>query len=181
MLSLLFAGCGDTGSGENNVSSNAQGWHFQGRDCLACHNVDLQADSHLLVAGTLFKSEYVNDEDDLSESCGGDLIINFENTATRTVTSSADYADSSSKGNNGKGNLFILQRLLNTLDGNYLIRITDSNGTELASSEHPHRFNGKAYSVDDAVDGENRRSCNVCHQAADETQLYVQSNVDLCR
>ena len=178
---LLFAGCGDTGVGENNVSSKAQGWHFQGRDCLACHNTDLQTERHLLVAGTLFKSEYVNDQDDLGESCGGELIVNFENTITRTVISSADYADSSSKGYNGKGNLFILQRMLNTLKGSYIILITDSSGNELASSDHAHQFNGAAYSAGDAIDGANRRSCNACHQAKDETQLYVQSNVDLCK
>ena len=181
MLSLLFVGCGDTGSGENNISSNAQGWHFQGRDCLACHNVDLQTERHLLVAGTLFKSEYVNDQNDLGESCGGDLIVDFENTVTRTITSSADYADSSSKGYNGKGNLFILQRLLNTLKGSYIIRITDSSGNELASSDHAHQFNGAAYRVDGAVDGENRRSCNVCHQASDGTQIYANEKSGLCQ
>ncbi|MCJ7764389.1 MAG: hypothetical protein MUP09_00395 [Thiovulaceae bacterium] len=181
IFSLLFAGCGDTGTGQNSVSSKAQGWHFQGRDCLACHNIDMQGERHLLVAGTLFKSEYVNDQDDLSESCGGNLIVNFENTTTRTVTSSADYADSGSKGNNGKGNLFILQRLLRKLEGDYIIQITDSSGNELASSDHAHQFNGGAYSVGGAIDGANRRSCNACHQASDGTQIYVQSNTALCK
>ncbi len=181
MFSFLFAGCGDTGGGENNISSKAEGWHFQGRDCLACHNADLQAERHLLVAGTLFKSEYVNDQDDLGESCGGALIVNFENTATRTVTSSADYADSGSKGDNGKGNLFILQRLLNTLEGSYIIQITDSSGNELASSDHAHQFNGAAYSAGDAIDGVNRRSCNACHQASDGTQIYANEKSGLCQ
>jgi len=94
-----------------------------------------------------------------------------------SATSSADYADSGSKGDNGKGNLFILQRLLNTLEGSYIIEITDGSGNELASSDHAHRFSGGAY----RVDGENRRACNACHQASDGTQIYANEKSGLCQ
>jgi len=176
-----FLGCEDE-EGEESSASTAQGWHFQGRDCLACHNVDLQSEKHLIVGGTLFKMASVDDQDNLDNSCGSEeLVINFLDNNSNLIDSSRSYSDSSSNGYKGKGNLFILARTMDTLVGDYYVQITTQGGDELARSGGLHHFTGGSYDITNSTDDANRRSCNACHiQGGSTSPLYVQSNINLC-
>jgi len=184
---MLIAGCGDDSS-ENEADSTtartAQGWHFQGRDCLACHNVDLQDQKNLLFGGTVYKDSTVTNKDDLNNVCGGDLIVNFIDSSTIATTySSTNYVDPNSKGNKGKGNIFILKRLLSSSYGSFYIQITDKNGTVLATSTTPHNFNAQTYDINHPLDLNNRISCNACHTEGGVGlhPLYTQINKNLCQ
>ena len=176
-----FLGCEDE-DGEEDSASTTQGWHFQGRDCLACHNVDLQGEKHLIVGGTLFKIANVTDQDNLDNSCGSEeLVINFLDSSFNLIDSSRSYSDSSSNGYKGKGNLFILARTMDTLVGDYYVQITTQNGNELAQSSGLHRFTDTPYDITNSADNANRRSCNACHlQGGQTSPLYVQRNPQLC-
>lgn len=182
LASLLFlSGCGD--EDEENITTTAQGWHNQGRDCLACHNVDLNPDKHLLYGGTLYKSANVPDQNDLNNMCGGDLVVNLFNTTTGNLDySSNDYNASGSKGYLGKGNIFILQRELRLLSaGSYNIQITTQNGTQLAIGGG-HTFSSQDYDIAKPVDYGNRLSCNSCHSnSGPQAPLYVEINSNLCQ
>ena len=95
-LILFLNGCGEDEEGEESGSvSTTQGWHFSGRDCLACHNVDLGEDKSLLVGGTVYKSKVIQDQDDLTEMCGGDIVLNLYDGASplNLIYSSKDYKD----------------------------------------------------------------------------------------
>jgi len=179
---LTFSGCGEDDEGITS-SSSTQGWHFQGRDCLACHNQDLKEDKHLLFAGTVYKDKDVINQDDENNSCGGELLVNFLDKDFNAVYSSKDYKAEGSTGYNGKGNIFILQRELRLLSADtYSIQITSADGVILAASNFSHKFSSADYDANTNVDFNNRISCNACHIKGGSTSpLYVQVNSNLCK
>ena len=175
-LLLLFSGCGSSEELENSVS--VKGSHFQGRDCVACHNLDLQQKRRLFVGGTLFKDKNSSTES-LDNTCSSDLVLNFLDANGTKIFSSEDY---DGKGLKGRGNLFLLERLTPPSSGSYIMQITTKSGVELAKSLAPHTFNADNYTLSSAKSSENRRSCNACHNSVNGTQppLYVQKNSNLC-
>lgn len=183
VTTLIFSGCGEDG-GDESISTTVQGWHFQGRDCLACHNVDLNPDKHLLFAGTLYKDKNISNQDDLNNVCGGEFIVNFLDSSFSTVYSSNDYIDSNSDGYDAKGNIFILQRKLRLITaGDYYVQITDTNGSVMAvTNGATHSFTSGDYDIDNPADFSNRLSCNSCHSNSGvQDPLYVQVNKNLCK
>ena len=164
----------------------SQGWHFQGRNCLACHNVDLKGEKHLLVAGTLFRSSNVGNPDDMASVCEGELYIQLLDSSYNVVYDSRNYRDPNSKGYKGKGNLFILKRLLSDITGEYYLRIIDSNGTTLAQSTTLHTFTS-IFGFDprqNPADASNRFSCNACHRYPNPeggAPGFLYPNVNPCR
>ena len=201
-LKVLFAicwtvigiiGCGGEG-GEGGEESGSvslvqtQGWHFQGRNCLGCHNVDLKPERHLLMAGTVFKSSNASNPDDTNQACGGELYIQLLDSSYNIIYDSRNYKDPNSKGYKGKGNVFFLKRTLSYLNGDYYVRIIDKDGTTLAQSSTLHKF-ADFYSFDprkNPADANNRFSCNACHkypnpQGGAPGFIYPQFNSNLCK
>lgn len=180
---ITFSGCGEDEDGDDTTSTPAQGWHFQGRDCLACHNQDLNEDKHLLFGGTVYKDKDVNNQDDENNACGGDLIVNFLDADFNVMYSSKDYKAEGSSGYNAKGNVFILKRELVLIGAQtYSIQITSENGVVMAASEYTHSFTSQDYDVDKNVDFENRISCNACHiKGGAQSPIYIQANKELCK
>jgi len=158
-----------------------QGWHMQGRDCLACHNYDLEENKHLTIGGTVYKTASVTDPDDLSNVCGGEIYVRFVNPGTGEIIDSRDYVDEDSKGYLGKGNIFILARLYPVLQGEYIVQIIDKNNNILATSG-THYFQ-TGYDINNPTDPLNRYSCNACHSVNPKggapSVIYV-DNPDLC-
>ena len=174
-----FSGCE-----EEKVSSlSGQGWHFQGRDCLACHNQDLKEDKHLLFAGTVYKERNVVNQDDEKSACGGDLIVNFLDDNANIIFSSKDNKTEGSAGYNAKGNIFILQRTLSLIPAQtYSVQIASADGIALATSNYSHNFSSQEYDANKNVDYNNRISCNACHiKDGDTGPLYIQKNNHLCK
>ena len=165
------------------VTAADRGWHFPGRDCLACHNYDLGAPQHLEIAGTIFKSAMPTNIDDLAKICNADLSIEFVDSGFNVIDSTANYYDANSKGYKGMGNVFLLQRLYNSvLNGSFYMRIVDKkSGLLMAQSTTLHPFSGGAYDLNSAVDFANRLSCNACHNGQTTSYLYVQNNSSLCQ
>lgn len=160
-LLLFFSGCG---SDEETASSTpSSGWHFQGRNCLACHNQNLQADRHLIYGGTVYRSSSaIVDKEDLSQVCGGVSIELWDSSHTTRLYRFGDYNDTNSKGYLGKGNVFILKRMLSSITSqNYGIDIVDHNGVILA--QVLHQLSGADYDPNYPQDYSNRISCNACH------------------
>ena len=154
LMMLILNSCNDSES-----DSTSKGLHFQGRDCIACHNIDLQKEKHLIIGGTLFKNTLPSNGENLNTLCDEEMIINFldENNLSKVVHHSIS---SSSKGNKGKGNFFMLQRENQAISGEYIMQIVNKKGTILAQSNRDHDFN--TILINDA-DPENRYSCNSCH------------------
>jgi len=186
---LLLNGCSEDEGNEGDAPvSVAQGWHFQGRDCLACHNVDLKENRHLLMAGTLYKNQYVplSELDNVDKMCGGDLVINLYdgNAPTNLIYSSKNYEDTASKGYKAKGNLFILQRKLALISqGDYFVEITDGNGNILANKSK-HHFSAQPYDSSNPQNNNNALSCNACHSPvanATTYPIYVDTNTSYCK
>ena len=181
---LIMSGCEDgEEGGEGTTTTAKQGWHFQGRDCLACHNSDLNEAKHLLYGATLYKDANVTNQDDLQNVCGGEFIVNFLDGGFNLIYSSKDYKAEGSNGYKAKGNLFILQRKLRLFSaGNYYIQITDANGTVMAvTNGATHSFTSQDYLSSNPADYANRLSCNACHiQGGNQKPLYVQINKNLC-
>jgi len=183
---LLLSGCGeDEGSEDDELTSSSvtQGWHFQGRDCLACHNVDLAEERHLLFGGSVYKDANIINQDDINNTCGGELLVKFLDTTTgATLYNSKNYKAVNSPGYNAKGNIFILQRELRLLSaGAYYIQITDANGSIMAASG-AHQFTSQDYNIHNPVDFNNRLSCNSCHiKGGIQSPLYIQVNKNLCK
>lgn len=175
---LFFSACSEE-EGSEGESSSATGFHFQGRDCLACHNVDLKSEKHLLIGGTLFKDQNVTDA--LEKSCNAKLVVNFLDDNATKIFSSSDYVQSDERGSKGRGNIFVLEKNL-LASGDYIMQITDKNGNELAKSAGLHHFNAEAYSVDTSLNNSNQRSCNACHSMSSGivSPLYAQQNQNLC-
>jgi cytochrome c551/c552 len=182
---LFFTGCGE--EGEESASETAvSGSHFQGRDCLACHNADLQQERHLSVGGTLFKDANVSDVNDLSLSCGVDFVVDFLVDPLDTAPiSSIDYEDLDSKGYRGKGNIFILSRLLATLNGDYYIRIKERETNRTIAQSGLHSFAAGDYDVGNSTDLSNRNACNACHQQVGQSgatgYMFANARLDLCQ
>ena len=178
LIPFLFMGCGE----DESVADDETGWHFQGRDCLACHNVDLGVDKNLVLGGSVFKSAGVTDFEDIENACDADLAIEFINEDYSVAYSSADYYDGDSKGYKGRGNVFLLDRLFNSsLNGGYKIRIVDRlTGVSVAQSSTIHDFSGAEFDIDNADDTNNRISCNACHGVS-TAPMYVQYNETLCK
>lgn len=176
---FLFSACAENES----ISTEATGWHYQGRDCLACHNIDLEVDKHLVIAGTMFKEPFVNDVDDLTNTCDLDMALEFLNTDYSIAYSTSEYYDVNSSGNKGRGNIFLLERLFNkTINGSYYIRVIDRvNGSTMAQSTTVHDFSGAEYTISSAEDFANRLSCNACHNGGVTAPLFVQFNTTLCK
>lgn len=176
-VSMLFLGCSE----EDIETTASEGWHFQGRDCLSCHNSDLKEDKSLLVGGTLFRSSNVSDIDDMSQVCGGDFVINFLDSSYATQISSKDYENKKSAGYNAKGNIFIISKYLDTINGDYYVQIADRESSKtLAISGVLHSFNG-SYSNANSSDDNNRNTCNSCHiKGGTASPIYVQVNKNLC-
>ena len=181
-LTFTLSGCGEDEGGETTATVT-QGWHFPGRDCLACHNVDLNPDKHLLFGGTLYKSSTVASQDDINNVCGGDFVINILDASFNLVESSKNYVDTNSNGSKGKGNLFILQRKLRLLSaGSYYVQVTDINGSVMAvTNGASHNFSSQDYDINNPADFGNRLSCNSCHiNGGTQPPLFVQANLNLC-
>lgn len=175
---LFLSGCGESSSeGESTTQASVtQGWHFQGRDCLACHNVDLSSEKHLLVAGTLYKNLATDatTQDNQDAMCGGNLILNIYDAAapSNLIYSSKNYEDSASKGYKAKGNIFILQRNLALLSqGSYFLEITDAQGHVLAE-KYRHTFSSQPYDINNPQDFNNQVSCGACHSPAEGSRAY---------
>lgn len=187
ILTFILTSCGE-GEGEGEVSTSTvskQGFHMPGRDCLACHNYDLQPVRHLTVGGTVFKSQNVNDVNNVSNLCGGNLKIKFIDAITSNVIDSTNYEDTNSKGYKGKGNVFILSRKLPNIQGNYYVQITDENNNVIAVSTLPHSFTSGQYDITNPTDTANRYSCNACHSINSKGGapgiIYPNSNANLCK
>jgi len=174
---LIFLGCG--GDSDDPVS----GVHFQGRDCLSCHNVDLGLSSHLSIGGTVYRGANVN-PDDLFQTCNSPVYLQILNGATVVYdTQTANRTDA--PGFNGKSNLFALINDMPIGTGAYTMRIVSSAGTTLAQSSTLHNLT-TGFNPADPSDLNNRYSCNTCHQAPPNNKngasglLFVQSNIADC-
>lgn len=178
ILPLIFlSGCGeDDDSNDGNVEL-AQGWHFPGRDCLACHNVDLASDKNLLIGVTLYKDNNITDVDDMNEVCGGEFVINFlDNFNGAIQVSSKDYEDVDSSGYQGKGNIFILSRKLDTLNGDFYIEIVEK------TTNNPIAVSYTSHKISTAINDENQNSCNSCHRKdGKKAPIYAKNNSTLCK
>jgi len=179
MLSLLFLGCGTDSETVEPVS----GVHFQGRDCLSCHNVDLGASSHLSVGGTVYRSA-TSGIDDLFEMCNSPVHLQIvDGTAIVYDTKTVHAADTA--GYNGKSNLFALLNDMPIGTGAYTMRIISDVNTTLAESATLHSFT-TGFDMTNPSDLNNRYSCNACHQAPPNNKngaagaLFVQTNLADC-
>ncbi len=173
VLMLVLSACGEEGEESDTAVKVAQGLHFQGRDCMGCHNVNLDTSRALLVAGTVYKSSTMPaSKEDMSLVCGGNIGIElWDSGYTTLLYRSKDYVDPNSKGNLGKGNIFILKRMLGAIvNNNYGIKIVDANGVVLATVNHI--LNGQAYDPKNPIDYNNRISCNACHSNT-RSPIYV--------
>ena len=157
LLSLLFIGCGGSDSESFTPGVNT-GVHFQGRDCLSCHNVDLQASSHLSIGGTVYKA-LDSDKNDLNQACSERLHIEFVGGPK-----TKDANPVNSPGFNGRGNIFALIKDMPISSGSYNMRIVQDDGTVLVTSGTAHSFN-TGFDKNNPSDLNNRYSCNTCHQA----------------
>ena len=179
-LAFFIIGCDDE-ENEEGVTQSTKGWHFQGRDCHACHDSDLGERKNLLIAGTLFKDKNLADGDNMETTCNADLVLNFIDSSGNIVVSSRDYYDSESKGYDGSGNFFILKKYLSALSGEYYMQITDENSNILAVSTTQHSFNAQDYDIENTINFDNTLSCNACHQKNSiQAPLYIQLNQHLC-
>jgi len=153
LAAFLFAGCG---SDEDPAST---GVHFQGRDCLSCHNKDLGVDSHLLVGGTVYK-EFNSTKNDLNDACSEKLHIEFG----APTLSTKDYNPANAAGFNGRGNVFALLRDGMDISGSYIVSIVNDDRSLIQSSATPHEFTASVNLANPADNNASRYSCNVCHQ-----------------
>jgi len=155
VLAIFIGGCGGSPDDEGAVS----GVHFQGRDCLSCHNVDLAENSHLQIGGTVFEKIDGN-KNNLNETCSERLHIEF---GFPSEFSTKSFNDVNSAGFNGRGNVFALIKDM-PLSGTYTVSIVQDNGNVLAAyPDHP--FLG-GFDPRNPSDVNNMYSCNACHQAA---------------
>ena len=146
LLLLLFNAC-------DSEVYQANGVHFQGRDCLACHNSELQTPYHQEFAGTLFKDKSTLATCKITPTL--ELIDSNTNKVVLNTKYSSIYA--------GDGN-FALFKSTQKLSGNYLVRLLDDNGTLLTHSIAPHAFNAE-YQPTLPDDSNTRYSCNACHNS----------------
>jgi len=171
MLSL-FLGC------TQEETERIDTFHFQGQDCLHCHNVDLQQSSHLNIGATVYSETGDSFESNITQVyCTKPLfvqLIDINNTVVLDTNTSNHIGD---PGFNGKGNIFSLNRKEQIPTGQYNIKIVDSNGSEIIEkSLELHQFSG-TYDPDVPNDSDNRYSCNACHSiAGSEDPLEARHN-----
>jgi len=149
---FFLGGCGD------DSDPIATGVHFQGRDCLSCHNKDLTPNSHLSIGGTVYRSA-TSDKNNLNATCTERLYVNFGGT----VGSTKDAVPATSSGWLGRGNIFALIVNMPVESGSYVLQITREDGTVLKTSTSHPMLTG--FNTSDPQDLNNRYSCNACHQA----------------
>ncbi len=157
LLFLLLAGC-------SSESGRVSGTHFQGKDCLHCHNVDLKEDSHLAFGATLFQEEpnEANYEDP-EMFCNIPLFLQLKKIDSSIVYDSRNTNTTDDPGFNGDGNVFALLQKQAIPDGSYLVSIINKSGDTLLDSAATHTFN-RSYDADKTDDDSNRYSCNACHR-----------------
>jgi len=187
-FSLISCGEGEEGEATTSTSSQTtkQGFHMSGRDCLACHNYDLQNVRHLTIGGTVFKDINIKDVNNVNNLCGGNLKVKFIDASNPSnIIDSTNYEDPNSKGYKGKGNIFILSRNLPNIQGNYYVQITDENNNVIAVSTQPHNFISGYYDITNPSDIANRYSCNACHSVSPKGGapgvIYPNTNANLCK
>lgn len=134
VLALVFLGCGTDSQTVEPVS----GVHFQGRDCLSCHNVDLGASSHLSVGGTLYRS-ISDDLDDQLNMCNTPVHLQIVDSGTVIYDTRTVNAPDAA-GYNGKSNLFALIKDMPIATGAYTMRILSDVNTTLAESLTLHEL-----------------------------------------
>lgn len=181
LVSFGLTGCEE----EEEGSAETAGIHFQGKDCLACHNIDLKSDKHLTIAGTLYKSHDILKNDSLDDMCGGSLYVRFIETTTGVDYNASSYSaiHQESDGIDGKGNFFVLKREISSIpSGNYAVQIWSEDGYLLAASKDAHPISNSGYSISNSSDSSNRLSCNACHKInGSALPLYVQQNSAKCQ
>jgi len=158
---VLFLGC--TQEDTDRIGT----FHFQGQDCLHCHNVDLEQSSHLNLGITIYsESGYTLESNITQVYCTKPLLlrlIDLNDTLVLETNTSNHIGD---PGFNGKGNIFSLSRKEQIPDGAYVIEILDQNGSDIIGSPSQiHKFSG-TYDPDVPNDDNNRYSCNACHSIA---------------
>jgi len=154
---LILAGC-------SSESGRADGAHFQGKDCLHCHNVDLKETSHLAFGATLFQEE-PNEEnyEDPEMFCNIPLYLQLKKVDSSIVYDSRQTNTTDDPGFNGEGNIFALLQKQMIPNGSYLVSIVNKSGDILLDSSAMHSFNG-SYHPEKTDDDSNRYSCNACHR-----------------
>ncbi len=169
-LALLFTACTSDVIKEN-------GHHFQGRDCLSCHNVDLENEKHLGFGGSVFTTNAL-DPDDKSTYCNKPLFVQFLDSNGDIAFDSNDTNKLSDPGFKGVGNFFTLIRNDTVPSGSYTMRVYASDGTTIKqSSNTSHTFTSK-FDKDNPQDSNNRYSCNACHSIGGSKGLIVSNQCD---
>jgi len=178
-FSIIFIGCG---SGSSNPSGTDTSYHFQGRDCLSCHNVDLQENSHLTIGGTIYKNSDVNNSDDLDQVCETSMKILLTDTLDNVIIDSSQTQAKNSPGLLGKGNFFILKKDIPSITGRYIVKIVNEQN-KLITSSLVHSFKSE-FNESNPTDSSNRYSCNSCHnnpaKGGAPGRLYAYNN-SLCK
>ncbi len=158
MALLSFSGCNE----ESSTSTTTSSVHFQGRDCLSCHNKDLKVDSYLSLAGTLFRTPNA-DKNNLQETCDETLHVELYKDS-QLQYNTKDYNPLDAPGFKGRGNIFGLLRNMQISEGTYKVIIRADDGRLLAqSAAETHTFTS-SFDPDNPSDFANRHSCNTCHQ-----------------
>ena len=177
---LLFSGCGG-GDSTNNKSTQTD-WHYQGRDCLSCHNVDLKESKHLTFGGTIYKRIDINNSDDLDQVCDTTVKLLLMDTSGNIIVDTSLTQDKNSSGFLGKGNFFVLKRDLPSITGRYIVKIVNDQN-KLITSSTIHSFNTE-FNKEKPADNSNRYSCNSCHNIPSKNRapgrLYAYDN-SLCK
>ena len=155
---LLFTAC------SNEHEQRVDGQHFQGQDCLHCHNVDLKKSSHLSFGATLFQEEPNTDNyDKLSTYCNIPMFLKLVKRDGTTVFDSRATNDVSDSGFNGYGNVFGLLQSKTIPTGEFLINIINREGDVILDSGLEHQFSTN-YNPENPDDTLDRYSCNACHR-----------------
>ncbi len=175
LVALLILGC------TQEESDRIDTFHFQGQDCLHCHNVDLEESSHLNFGGTVYNTiGYTLDSNITQEYCTKPLFIQIFELNGSIVLDTNKSNSLTDPGFNGKGNVFSLQRKETIPNGSYLIKIVDANGSDIIpKSSNLHDFNG-TYDPDIPNDSENRYSCNACHSIVGSSDPLKARIIDTC-
>ena len=158
-LLALMLGC--TQEETNRVNT----FHFQGQDCLHCHNVDLKESSHLNIGATVYSETGSTLESNITQVyCTQPLFVQLIDINDSLVLDTNTSNNIGDPGFNGKGNIFSLTRKETIPNGNYYIKIVDRNGSDVIEKHlEEHKFSG-TYNPDIPNDTENRYSCNACHK-----------------
>lgn len=156
LLFILLAGC-------SSESGRVSGTHFQGKDCLLCHNVDLKKSAHLSFGATLFQ-EVPNESNDetLEILCNIPLFLQLTNNSD-VIYDSRKTNDVTDPGFNGDGNIFSLIEKQAIPSGAYRINIINKDGDVIKSTNTAHLFSEK-YDPENPADSKNQYSCNACHR-----------------